>query len=117
MKWITNHIAREMMSKGILGQSSLITKGILSILIAYELVNGDGEVVGGAAGFPLAADWPKKKLKELDVKVIRVYVDWSKQPQHWKKIYAEIVRKKIEVEFLKSVKMTKEMKIEVELIT
>jgi len=116
MNFFSNHIAKEILTKGLLGQSSLVTKGILSILIAYELVNSGGEIVGSGIGFPLPSQWSKEKIQSLDVKTIKVYIDWRKKPQFWKKIKVEKIKKNIEVLFLERIEMKNEIRIEVKFL-
>lgn len=112
---LPNHLSENLISKGMLGPSSLITKGVLETCARYEIV-GPGGVIGSGAGFPTSGVFKKHDIRPEEVDYIKVYIDWSKQPQKWKKVYAKRIKKSIKAEFMESIKKHITIKIEVEKI-
>jgi len=97
---ITNHIALNLVTKGLLNISD-ITKGmIIFIQIVTPTKKGSR---GGSGDYAYELDSPLfKKIEELDnINFIKVYVDWNKSINKNKKIEAKLIKKYIEAEILK----------------
>lgn len=95
-----NHFALNMITKGVINPSSLITKGIIA-MCTYELIK-DGRKVGSG---DLAAPYSKRiydEIKRTDADTIKVYVQWNKNIDKNKKVTAELIKKEISVELLKN---------------
>ena len=92
---------------------SLLTRGYILPIFEYIIITRSKIRTGGSGLGHLQTDIEKIGVDEIDV--IKVYVDWfkHKNKKKDKKIYAEIVEKKIEAELLK--KFDKKIKINVEL--
>lgn len=91
---------------------SLLTKGFILPVFEYVIITRRRRHGGMGLG-PLQDDIKKIGIDEIDV--IKVYVDWykHKKTKKDKKIYAEIVEKKISAELMKE--FNEEIKIDVEL--
>ena len=98
-----NHFAKNIITKGWLNVSALY-KGFVLPFFKYEIRRKRG---GGAQNV-ISSGYREdnlyrdlSKLKEEDVDVIVVYVDWDKKTKRGQKIYAELIKNTIEAELLK----------------
>ena len=96
-----NHWAKNIITKGWLNISALY-KGFVLPYFKYEIRRKRGGSATWASGHKeeqLYRDL--RKEKEEDVDVIQVYVEWNKDVNKYgKKIFVELVKKKIEVQLL-----------------
>jgi hypothetical protein len=112
-----NSFAKNIITKGWLNISALY-KGFVLPFFKYEIFKKRG----GGGQTVLSSGYKEENLfrdlrtiKEDDVDLIKVYIDWSKNKQNYtKKIYAELIKKKIEVELIE--KKLPKFNIEVEII-
>lgn len=108
-----NHFAKNLITKGWLNISAL-TKGFILPYFRYVIRRRGGGTYDGYGEENFYRDLRKNKPKDIDV--IEVYVDWNKKKtKHDKKIYVELIKKKIEVKLLKEHKEYKDIKIDVKL--
>jgi hypothetical protein len=92
----TNHLAKDLVTKGFL-DISILTKGFV-LPFSYEIVTKKKRKRGGGSGVKVYDDL-KRDLQEFqqeDVEYIKVYVDWYKQVKRNKKVYATLVERKVE---------------------
>lgn len=98
-----NHFAKNIITKGWLNISALY-KGFVLPFFKYEIIRKRG----GSSPHVLSSGYKEENLyndlrnvKEDEIDVIKVYVNWDKNIKKYdKKIYAELIKKKIEVELL-----------------
>lgn len=98
-----NHWAKNIITKGWLNISALY-KGFVLPFFKYEIRRKRG----GSPPNVLSSGYKEKdlyddlrKIKKEDDDVIVVFVEWDKKAQKYdKKIYVELIKKKIEVQLL-----------------
>ena len=110
---MVNHIALNMVTKGLLNISN-ITKGVILI---YEIVSKRKK--GGSSAEPERGFYNNdeeffneiRKLNADQVDVIKVKIDWKKTKKISRKIEAVLLKKHIEAEILN--KTGKNLKVEI----
>lgn len=111
-----NHFTKNIITKGWLNISALY-KGFVLPFFKYEIISKKGGspyiISSGYREENLYRDLTKIKEDEIDI--IKVYVNWDKDSQKYnKKIFAKLIKKKIEVELLE--KKFSKFNIKVEII-
>ena len=109
-----NHWARNIITRGNMNISAL-TKGF--ILPTFKFIirkrRGGGSSVQGEGLGHLKRELSGQTYDDIDI--IEVYIDWNKEvDKYGKDVYVELIKKKIEVQLLKST--NEKFKITVELI-
>lgn len=99
---VSNHIALNLVTKGLLNISNL-TKGIISLI---EIVTPRRKASGGSGAYAYDHEYGPnlfKKIKEEedDISVINVHVDWEKAKNENIKIEVKLLKAYIEAEILK----------------
>ena len=113
---MVNHIALNMVTKGLLNISN-ITKGvILTYEIVYKKKKGGSSVDPTARGYYNNKEEEEffnniKKRKSDEIDVIKVKIDWNKTKKSDRKIEAVLLKKHIEAELLN--KTGKNLKVEI----
>lgn len=111
-----NHIANNILTRGNMNISSL-TKGFILPYFEYEIIKASGGSGSykGTGYYELQRHLDEMRKNKEEVGVIKVKVDWYKNNKKYnKKIYAELIIKKIEAQLIE--KFEKKFKITVELI-
>ena len=114
-----NHFVKNILTKGWLNISAM-TKGFILPFFKYEIIRKRGG--GDTEGSKLASGYREenlirdlRSLEEDDIEVIKVYVNWDKNAQKYdKKIYVELIKKKIEVKLVEQ--NLSKIRIDVELV-
>lgn len=112
----SNHITTNIITKGWMNESA-ITKGFISPAFQYIIVR---KRKGGSPGIARDSEYLEDDLRRLrkigeEVDYIQVYVNWNKHVEKYdKKIYANLIKQKIEVQLLTN--LDEKFKIKVKLI-
>lgn len=108
-----NHFAKNLLTKGWMNISAL-TKGFILPYFRYVIRRRGGGAYDGYSEEKFYEDLRKNKPEDIDV--IEIYVDWKKsKSKHGKKIFVELIKKKIEATLIKEHKNYKDVKIDVNL--
>ncbi len=108
-----NHWAKNIITRGNMNISA-ITKGFILPNFTFRIRRkGGGSSVEGE-GYGQLQKELEKQLRKADIEAIEVYIQWNKGVEHNKKIYAELIEKKISAKLLGDT--GNEYKIEVNLI-
>lgn len=107
----SNHQTINLLTNGFL-DTSLLVRGFVIPYFQYEIIGKRHRRGGGGTMGTLYGDIDKFGVEEIDV--IRVHVKWNKQVNRDKRIYAELIEKKIEAELIE--RYSKKISIDVDLI-
>ncbi len=114
----TNHLAKDLVTKGYL-DISLIVKGFL-LPYAYEIIIKKKPRRGGSVGTGMLQRGElERELKELEkdkqeVDHIKVYVKWDKKVNRKKRVYVELIEKKVRAELIGIIDENTKIKVELE---
>ena len=108
----SNHTVLNLITKGFLN-TSVQTNGIIDVNMRYEIIDPDGSIIGSGAGFPTFEKIKKQKINPEEINLIKIYVNWSKQSEKWKKIQVSKINKQINVEILKMKQNKKHINVEI----
>ena len=91
----TNHVALNMVTKGLANTQSLITKGV--IIAGYYETYSHGKKHGSGSQW---SKLTKEHIVKHDIDTIKVFVDWNKTVHKDRQLFAELVKDEISVELL-----------------
>jgi len=114
---LTNHIATNIITRGFLN-CSILYKGFILPKFEYVITKrkGGGSAYKGEGLSQLQKDIEKSIKRQEEIDSIVVYVDWDKNVVRYdKKIYVELIKKKIRTE-LSPFNKDKKVIVKVELI-
>ena len=98
---MSNHITTNIITKGWFNESA-ITKGFILPTFQYVIVR---KRKGGSPGIARDGKYLEDELRRIrkieEIDYIQVYVNWNKNVEKYdKKIYANLIKQKIEVKLL-----------------
>jgi len=107
----SNHIALNLVTKGIFDTVALTTKGMIVLLFEIVFKKRGGSPARAPLQFQKEEEMYQELFKypEEEIDYIKVYVDWSKK-KSTKIVEASLIQKKIEAQILE--KTGKNIKVE-----